>query len=120
MSTKVKSHSRTVNGRKVNVSEHDRIGLAKLKGKVAGRRGRRRAKGSKSKSGLARAAWGNVKKAWKHRNSKKAVIGFGLLAIVEITAYLSLNAVAFALVAIATIAIGTAVAAVKIANMEGK
>ncbi|MGH4000218.1 MAG: hypothetical protein ACRDTJ_22475, partial [Pseudonocardiaceae bacterium] len=111
--SKVKAHTRNVNGRKVTVTEHDRIGLAKLKGKLAGRRrGGHRSKGSKPKSGLARAAWGNVKKAWKHRNSKKAVIGFGLLAIVEITAYLSLNAVAFSLVAIATIAIGTAVAAV--------
>ena len=118
MST-VKSHTRTVNGRKVNVSEHDRIGLAKLKGKVK-RRGGHRSKGSKPKSSLARRAWGNVKKAWKHRNSKKAVIGFGLLAVVEITAFLTLNTIAFALVAIATIAIGTAVAAVKLANMEGK
>lgn len=118
--SKVKSHTRTVNGRKVNVTEHDRIGLAKLKGKMTGRRAGHRAKGSKPKSSLARRAWGNVKKAWKHRNSKKAVIGFGLLAVVEITAYLSLNAIAFSLVAIATIAIGTAVAAVKLANMDGK
>lgn len=116
----VRSYTRMVNGKPVNVSEHSRAGDAKAKGKGgAARRG-----GGKGPAGrsLARRAWTNTKKAWKHgrRKNKKAMVLFGALALVEIVAFVSLNTIAFALVSVATIAIGTALAATSIANGGSK
>lgn len=114
----VRSYTRTVNGKQVNVGEHSRTG-DKAKGKATGRRG-----GGKGPAGrsLARRAWSNTKKAWKagKRKNKKLAIGFGVLALVEIVTFVSLNTVAFALVSVATIAIGTALAATTLANGGNK
>ncbi|MGH3997871.1 MAG: hypothetical protein ACRDTJ_10465 [Pseudonocardiaceae bacterium] len=117
----VRNYTRTVNGKKVNVTEHSRTGDAKAKAK--GGRGSRRG-GGKGPAGrsLARRAWGNTKKAWKagRRKNKKLALAFGVLALVEIVTFLTLNGVMFALVSIAAIALGTAFAAGSLANGGNK
>lgn len=120
----VRSHTRTVNGQRIHVTEHNRTGDEKKKAaKKGGRRGGHGGggKGPKGRS-LAGRAWDNFKKAFKagRRKAKWAAFGFGALALVEITAFLTLNTLAFALVSIAAIASAVAWAAVTVANMGGK
>lgn len=120
----VRSHTRTVNGQRIHVTEHNRVGDEKKKpAKKATKKGGRGGggKGPKGRS-LASRAWANLKKSFKagRRKAKWAAFGFGALALVEITAFLSLNLLGFALVSIAVIAGATASVLVAVANAGGK
>ncbi|MEU0316965.1 hypothetical protein [Nocardioides sp. NPDC006273] len=116
----VRSHVRTINGQRVHVTEHNRVGDTKKKAAKKGGRGGG-GKGPKGRS-LARRAWENTKKSFKagRKKAKWAAFGFGALALVEITAFLSLNLLGFALVSIAVIAGATASVLVAVANAGGK
>lgn len=111
----VRQHTRRgKDGQKVTVSKHDKNAQGKAKS------GGHRSKGRKPKASLARRSWLNLKAAFGAARKKKkaAALGFGLLAVTELTAYLTLQGVAFALVLLAGIAVATAVAANAAANME--
>ncbi|MFD4522292.1 hypothetical protein ACFWO6_30640 [Paenibacillus glucanolyticus] len=118
--SKVRSHTRTVNGQRIHVTEHSRIGEAMKK--VRGKKTRHKAKKGPKGTSLARRAWANTKKAFKagKKKAKWAALGFGVLALVEITAFLSMNLIGFALLSIALIAGATATALVAAANAGGK
>lgn len=91
-----RSHTRTVNGRKVRVKAHSRT----VRGSLARRSGR------------------NVRRgvvAARHKRTAAAV-GFGVLAVTEIAAYGLLQTTAFALVTVAAIIIGVAIGANTIAG----
>ncbi|WP_368566135.1 hypothetical protein [Pseudoxanthomonas sp. UTMC 1351] len=121
MST-VRSHTRTVNGQRIRVTEHSRIGEAMKKARGKGKAKAGRGKKTKKGQSLAGRAWENAKKAFKagKKKAKWAAFGFGVLALVEITAFLSFNIVGFALVSIAVIAGAIATVLVSVANAGGK
>lgn len=124
----VRSHTRTVNGQRIHVTEHNRLGDVTKDGKKkAAKKGGRGGghggggKGPKGRS-LASRAWDNLKKSFKagRRKAKWAALGFGALALVEITAFLSMNLIGFALLSLAVIAGTTATVLVAAANKGGK
>lgn len=121
MST-VRSHARTVNGQRVHVTQHSRVGEAMKKAHGKGKTKARHGKKTKKGQSLASRAWGNAKKAFTagKKKAKWAAFGFGVLALVEITAFLSFNILGFALVSIAVIAGAIATVLVSVANAGGK
>lgn len=118
--SKVRSHTRTVNGQRIHVTQHSRIGEAMKK--ATGKGNRRPGKKGPKNHNLARRGWANAKKAFKagRRKAKWAAVGFGVLALVEITAFMTLTATGWALVSVAVIASVIATVLVAAANAGGK
>lgn len=98
--SKVKTHTRRINGRQVKVRSH-----------------------SRSNRSLARRGFSNIGRAWKAgtKKQKAATAGFLTLGLVELLAWGAFNATALLLGAVAAILVAVSIGAFTYANGgEGK